>query len=66
MSYVDQNQMYCLISNNCEMFADYCCTGIMPSVSRQVLNNVQKIMNGNELLSNINTLVVDYMIDLLE
>jgi hypothetical protein len=61
MAYVHSNASYCLISNNCEMFADYCSTGVKPNASRQVLNIMQKILNGNEITHNINMALFDFL-----
>ncbi len=65
INFVRSNQKYCILTNNCEMFAEYCVTGIMQPVSRQFINNVKKYITGNNIVSNINIFIVDQILNLI-
>jgi hypothetical protein len=52
---------YCLLTQNCEMFAEYCSTGVMPVVCNQVIDTTLQLLDGKNLIKNINNTVVDYL-----
>ena len=64
LNFVREGKEYCLLTNNCEMFAEYCVTGIMSTISKQVVENVKKYTFGSEIISNINTFIVDQLTSL--
>ena len=66
IDFVKTDKSYCLLTNNCEMFAEYCSTGIMPIVSKQVIDTVKKYVTGSDIISNINTFIVDGLFSLFE
>lgn len=66
LEFVQTNKSYCLLTNNCEMFAEYCSTGIMPVVSSQVVDNIKKYVTGSDIISNINTFLVDGLFSLFD
>jgi hypothetical protein len=66
LDFVKSDKSYCLLTNNCEMFAEYCSTGTMPIVSKQVVDNVKKYVTGSDIISNINTFIVDGLFSLFE
>ncbi len=66
IDFVKTDKSYCILTNNCEMFAEYCSTGIMPIVSKQVIDNVKKYVTGSDIISNINTFIVDGLFSLFE
>lgn len=58
---INNNTKYCIFTSNCEMFAQYCSTGVMPIVCDQLINNVTKIISGDLSIKNINTTIIDYV-----
>jgi hypothetical protein len=65
LNFVRSKKEYCLFTNNCEMFAEYCCTGESQIVSRQVIDNIKKYATGNSIIHNINTFVIDSLSEFL-
>lgn len=64
MNFVREGKEYCLFTNNCETFAEYCVTGITSTISRQVVETVKKYTSGSEIISNINIFIIDQLASL--
>jgi hypothetical protein len=64
INFVNDHREYCLLTNNCEMFAEYCVTGKMPAVSNQVIDVIKKYDSIDRIL-NINKIISDGLFSLL-
>lgn len=61
LNFIKSGQQYCLLSKNCEMFAEYCVTGVMPIICDQVINNISQIISGKFKIQNINTTIYSFL-----
>lgn len=66
INFINQNHRYCLLTNNCEMFADYCCTGIVSSTNKQLIYKINELIYGNKIINNIGNCIVEYISTLLK
>lgn len=65
LNFINEKKEYCLLTNNCEMFAEYCSTGVRPIVSHQLINNINRYATGNDIVHNMNIFIIDSLSDML-
>lgn len=59
LNFIQNKPKYCVFSQNCEMFAEYCSTGQMPVVCDQVIDNLIDLVGGKLEIKNVATTVLD-------